>query len=196
MAHPPVAKARRVSYVIPPPTSRPRRLQLPSLDVPRNGRTAPLLILAPEDRANNTNNTKVEAEGGGAYFAPSQSVARTPQHRLGVTALALDTSTQLAGHPTPEGILYSGGRDGLIVAWEQGTPMRRRKYPYGCDETTGKAIGRWEVMTGWDDEEDDDDDDDSDEWMMDGAPRLLQENIPLAERWEPDHDNLPEQRVR
>ncbi|KAG8844040.1 hypothetical protein FRB96_003304 [Tulasnella sp. 330] len=190
MTNGPVAKARRVSYIVPPPTSRPKRLLLPPLDVPRHGRTTPLLILAPEDRASAAA-PETEALNAGSYFGQS---SKAPQHRLGVTALALDATTQLAGHSNPEGILYSGGRDGLIIAWEQNTPMRRRTYPYGCDERTGKAMGRWEVMTGWDDDfESDEDDEDSDGWV-DGAPNQLQDTIPFEDRWEPDYENMTDHR--
>lgn len=48
-----------------------------------------------------------------------------PTHCLGVTALALDTTTILEGHDKPRGILYTGGRDGLVASWDQGLPMRR-----------------------------------------------------------------------
>ncbi|KAG9008693.1 hypothetical protein FRB93_006239 [Tulasnella sp. JGI-2019a] len=190
MANPPVAKARRVSYIVPPPISRPKRLLLPSLDAPRHGKTTPLLIEASEDGAIATT-PDVNASNAASYFGQS---SKTPQHRLGVTALALDTTTQLAERSNPEGILYSGGRDGLIIAWEQRTPMRRRTYPYGCDERTGKATGRWEVMTGWDDGYDsDEEEDDPDEWI-DGTPKQVQDTIAFENRWEPDYDNLPESR--
>ncbi|KAI9236943.1 MAG: hypothetical protein BYD32DRAFT_462064 [Podila humilis] len=43
-------------------------------------------------------------------------------HLLGVNALALDTSTLTAkdthGHRVPGGILYTGGRDGMIASWD------------------------------------------------------------------------------
>lgn len=43
-------------------------------------------------------------------------------HLLGVNALALDTSTFTAkdthGHGVPGGILYTGGRDGMIASWD------------------------------------------------------------------------------
>ncbi|KAG0362124.1 hypothetical protein BG005_006619 [Podila minutissima] len=43
-------------------------------------------------------------------------------HLLGVNALALDTSTLTAkdthGHGVPGGILYTGGRDGMIASWD------------------------------------------------------------------------------
>ncbi|CDU22947.1 uncharacterized protein SPSC_01577 [Sporisorium scitamineum] len=76
-----------------------------------------------------------------------------PQHSLAVSSLAIDTTTCLAhsdddddddsndldrpydsdsNHSThtreavPPGILYTGGRDGLVGAWELGLPMRKR----------------------------------------------------------------------
>ena len=42
-----------------------------------------------------------------------------PRHRLGVASLALDTSTQLVGRAAFEGILYSDGKDGLVMSWDK-----------------------------------------------------------------------------
>ncbi|TKY87658.1 hypothetical protein EX895_003239 [Sporisorium graminicola] len=76
-----------------------------------------------------------------------------PQHSLAVSSLAIDTTTCLANsaddddndrddidrhydsdlnhsvndrETVPPGILYTGGRDGLVGAWELGLPMRKR----------------------------------------------------------------------
>lgn len=50
-------------------------------------------------------------------------------------ALALDLSTPLASSSAkdnaPQGLLYTGGRDGLLCSWELGLPTRRRKRAYG-----------------------------------------------------------------
>ena len=90
-----------------------------------------------------------------------------PQHSLAVSSLAIDTTTCLAGsdeadsddddeenpdlhhdgqgihaarsrEPVPPGILYTGGRDGLVGAWELGLPMRKRSAQriYAQDGTT------------------------------------------------------------
>lgn len=55
----------------------------------------------------------------------TQETPTHPTHCLGVTALALDTTTVLAGHTGPRGILYTGGRDGLVASWDQALPLRR-----------------------------------------------------------------------
>lgn len=54
-----------------------------------------------------------------------------PKHSLGVTTLALDTSTQLSGKAGPEGILYTSGKDGLVASWQLGLKTRRRSVRYG-----------------------------------------------------------------
>ncbi|GJN91586.1 hypothetical protein Rhopal_004609-T1 [Rhodotorula paludigena] len=62
-----------------------------------------------------------------------------PRHRLAVQAVALDMSTALSlGHDaldaqgaTPGGILYTGGRDGLLCSWELNLPTKKRRRPYG-----------------------------------------------------------------
>lgn len=79
-----------------------------------------------------------------------------PLHRLAVSSLALDTSTVLAGHNSPEGILYSAGRDGLAISWDLGVAMKPRQrkgiHPDDDDGDGLRMTGghrRWEVMTGW-----------------------------------------------
>ena len=163
--------SRRVSYVIPAPTHPLPRLSLPSLDIPRNGQTGPLLIPLQDPT------TPVQGHKSPPTSplpsATARSAARAhPQHRLGVASLALDTSTQLAGRPGPEGILYSGGRDGLVIAWELGISMKKRttRYGKGSDSRT-----RWDVLTGWGDDDQDEDDESED-----------QSPIPYEHRWETD----------
>jgi WD repeat-containing protein 48 len=134
-----VQERRRVSYII-PSTSNVPRLQLPSLGAARLGAIGPLLLRgddAPQD------------------LAPR---SKHPRHRLGIASLALDTSTQLVGKDAPEGILYSGGRDGLVMSWDLGVPMKRRDNVVGA-----RSRGRWESLTGWEDEGTDDELDDEDE---------------------------------
>lgn len=169
----PAVTRRRVSYVIPSPSDPVQRLQLPPFAVPRNGATGPLLIPSP-------NNTP--------YEVPR---SRHPRHRLGVVSLALDTSTHLAGRYAPEGILYSGARDGLVCSWDLELPMRRRK------EEKRRFVGRWEGMTGWGDDVFDEDDEE-DRIRSDGdilgdvnSPRRRRrtdEPIPYEQRWETDLD--------
>ncbi|KAI0782511.1 hypothetical protein BC629DRAFT_1520018 [Irpex lacteus] len=77
---------RRVSYIIPPPSTPVPRLQLPPQGAPRNGATGPLLLPHPSADLSDD--------------LPHSSHHTPPPPR--VSCLALDTSTQ---------ILYTGGRD-------------------------------------------------------------------------------------
>ncbi len=157
--------------MIPPPSEPPRRLVLPALDVPRDGRTLPII----QPVSGTQTPTTAGRLGLGSYFTASP--LKHPRHRLGVTALALDTSTCLSGRQAPEGILYSGGRDGLIIAWEQGVPMRQRKERYGA-RATGSTPYHWENMTGWEDDILDDDEDE--EWF--DTSESTQPSIPYEDR--------------
>ncbi|KIM37415.1 hypothetical protein M413DRAFT_274108 [Hebeloma cylindrosporum] len=127
-----VQARRRVSYIIPAPEDPAPRLQLPAHGVSRMGATGPLLIPYHE----NDEGRQVDA---------SQR-QKHPRHRLGVASLALDVSTQLIGRNAPEGILYSGGRDGLVMSWDLGMPMKKRK---PSDGNMQPRRGRWETLTGW-----------------------------------------------
>lgn len=169
---------RRVSYIIPSPLEPVPRLQLPPHGVSRLGATGPLLI---------PNHAEDKAE--------TSQPPRHPRHRLGVAALALDTSTQLVGRNAPEGILYSGGRDGLIMAWDLGIRMNKRKSPEGANDVMRR--GRWEIMTGWSDEALDEETDDAEERLVsDGdvlgdvtsrrRPTSLASEIPHERQWETD----------
>ncbi len=143
---------RRVSYVLSPSSVPVPRLALPPLGISRLGRTGPLLI--PLDTA----------------ASPSQVVPGT-QHRLGVSALALDDTTMLEGRDAPEGILYSGGRDGLVVGWDLGVGMRPKRTDVSPEHEEQWRIrsGRhWEMMTGWSDDAIDEEDGDEDRIASDG----------------------------
>ena len=59
-----------------------------------------------------------------------------PGHRLGINSLALDTTTSTDGS-TPQGILYSAGRDGMVSAW--GLHLELTKRP--TEEVNGRASG-------------------------------------------------------
>jgi WD repeat-containing protein 48 len=119
-----------VSYVVPPPTDAVPRLHLPPPATPRLGAVSPLII----------HNDSREPSS-------SHTPSRTPRHRLGVAALALDTSTQLVGKSSPEGILYTGGRDGLVISWELGIEMKKR-----VNDRSNRVSKKWEVLTGWADD--------------------------------------------
>ena len=138
-----------MSYIIPSPLESIPRLQLPPHGISRLGATGPLLT-----------------PFAGQSKSDSKGLRNQPRHRLGVASLALDTSTQLVGRAAPEGILYSGGRDGLVMSWDLGLPTRRRKVKVGQSMKVGQ--GRWETMTGWGDDVLDEDLDDGDERVNDG----------------------------
>jgi len=127
-----VQARRRVSYIIPAPEYPAPRLQLPPHSISRLGATGPLLI-------------PYHGNDQGRQEVGSQR-QKHPRHRLGVASLALDVSTQLIGRNAPEGILYSGGRDGLVMSWDLGMPMKKRK---ASDGHFQPRRGRWEVLTGW-----------------------------------------------
>lgn len=116
---------RRVSYVVPPPTDYVPRLKLPPLAYPRHGSPRPLLFPAHHQ----------------PQVPPSCTQHR---HRLGVASLALDSTTQLQGHPSPQGILYTGSRDGQVISWDLGLPLRPRRDP----SSRRSCVTRWESLTG------------------------------------------------
>jgi WD repeat-containing protein 48 len=129
----PLPPRRRVSYGIPfPPSTIPiPRLWLPPLGFDRQGAVNPVLI------------SNFEQHPKPALHSPNDN---EPRHRLGVSALALDTTTQLVGRPSPEGILYTGARDGLVIAWDLNIPMRKRAYN---DHVIRHSSTHWELLTGW-----------------------------------------------
>ncbi|KAL1744090.1 hypothetical protein HDZ31DRAFT_39477 [Schizophyllum fasciatum] len=170
---------RRVTYVIPPPTEPAPRLVLPAPNVSRLGLPGPLLLRARDQPSAPT-------------LPTSASSPALPQHRLGVTCLALDTTTQLQTRAAPEGILYSGGKDGLVIAWDLGLPMRRA--PPLSNGTRGLA--RWEIMTGWADDAIDEEQEGDERPTSDGdvlgdvtiARRRANTVTAPAPRWEVDRD--------
>ncbi|EAU81628.2 hypothetical protein CC1G_02644 [Coprinopsis cinerea okayama7 len=143
---------RRVSYVIPPPTTHVRRLQLPPHGSQRLGAVSPLLTPHPTQAASDD-------------VEETPPWARHPRHRLGVSALALDTTTCLAGRSAPEGILYSGGRDGLVIARDLRVPMKRRRAQLSSQN---RLKDRWEVITGWADDAIEEEGEDGEERGPDG----------------------------
>ena len=146
-----VQTRKRISYIIPSPSEFVPRFQLPPLGVSRLGATGPLLI---------PSNTVGDAAGDGPIRL------HTPRHRLGIASLALDSSTQLVGNSSPEGILYSGGRDGLIMSWDLGLPLRRRKLKDIGNNRRNRA--KWEDLTGWGDDVIDEETDDDERPTSDG----------------------------
>lgn len=217
---------RRISYVVPAPSEPRTKLVLPPLDTPRRGRTVPLVI--PDDTLQDTTRSKrsrsTTANGSRAPLSPSSFSSRNnnaaapassqPTHRLGVSAMAIDLSTHIAGKSSPEGILYSAGRDGLVIAWELGAPTKPRRRPLRESPATRHRHrkGDWKAMTGWDDDQDlsDEESDDGSVPDFDEEPTLdgiygsgstpqrsttpsrtpLDKSIPYEQRWQVDEDRL------
>ena len=182
-----------MSYVVTPPSESVPRLQLPPHGIPRNGAVGPLLVPYPDSSPR-------PSSGGNKGFSH-------PRHRLGVASLALDSSTSLVGHSHPEGILYTGGRDGLVISWDLGIPTKRRPHRYGIPEgSNGRGARRWEIMTNWADDIIEEEDD-GEELPSDGdvlgevtgrsrrRPNGVQDTIPEEEQWEVDEDALEARKV-
>ncbi len=191
---------RRVSYIIPPPDHDPTTLELPGLGAAPGGdaRSYPYI------------NPKAGASNGAAQFASRNPFAspqspqpqqepRHPRHRLGISALALDTSTMLHGANSPGGILYTGGRDGLVASWETHVPHTRRRgkrYRPVPGRGTGGRV-RWERLgDGGADWEDDDGDDQGADYSSsedeEGTPDATgvpkkRKDVTYEDRWEVDH---------
>ncbi|KAE8233981.1 hypothetical protein CF326_g978 [Tilletia indica] len=125
---------RRVSYVLPAPgstASKPPHRPLkvfalpPALGAGEHRPSAgPLLIPSHHQSARDL------------QLDQWDRAERHPRHSLAVTSLAVDSTTRIqhgqlsnshGRDARPEGILYTGGRDGLVCAWELGLPMREAK---------------------------------------------------------------------
>lgn len=146
------------------PTSSPARRGRGESYSSSNGRysqgdasSPPLMFGSPGGRSNTSHNPPsfpgASQRGFGKPLQQSRSSrpARPtqwhPEHTLGVSALALDTSTVIDSSSSgsgrrPAGILYSGGRDGLVASWELGLPLQRRDPTAGYVGT--HAGGRYE----------------------------------------------------
>lgn len=131
-----VQAKKRISYIIPTPSENIPRLRLPPLGVARLGAIGPLLI-------------PYTPSGGGTREEPTRR-PKELRHRLGISSLALDCSTQLVERVAPEGILYSGGRDGLIMSWDLGISMRKRRHKESGNVSRQRK--KWENLTGWGDD--------------------------------------------
>ena len=128
---------KRVSYTLATPSATPPALGLSPPQHDQIGRAAPSYRVFPAT-------------------TPRQAVAPEathPAHCLGVTALALDKTTLLHGQDAPAGILYTGGRDGLVASWEQGVPMKR------AEKGVEEEYVKWEKIGVVDDEEETEEDD-------------------------------------
>ena len=184
----PLPPRRRVSYGVPFPHSANSipLLWLPPLGFDRLGSVDPILVSNSQSNPN-------------PAFHPHR--LSTPRHRLGVSSLALDTTTQLVGCPSPEGILYTGGRDGLVIAWDLKIPMRKRIRSIDVPRHNST---RWELVTGWIDPVTDDLPEEDDDMRSDGdiigdvrgsarrrklsSATASSGSIPSEYMWEPDVD--------
>ncbi|ORX37083.1 hypothetical protein BD324DRAFT_624711 [Kockovaella imperatae] len=210
--------SRRVSYILPSPTEPAPLLQLPGIGERRRGVTQPFLV----HKDVNSDGFNGHALNDNPFESPEDHSRSSshPRHCLGINALALDTSTTLSDSSAPAGILYSGGRDGLVASWELGVPHKRRRggryetLPGRTTRTKWERVGDGAEM--WDDDEDEDaqgendspedlgadeeaiwssDDDLGDGWVgVDGEGRKRRGprgEIPYEERWEVDYDQIP-----
>ena len=213
-----VVASRRVSYILPSPTETPPLLQLPPLGQSRQGQTVPTLLPKTDSNAT-TPNGSVTLKSKNPFLStptpPPTSTSTTsepkhPRHCLGVTSLVLDTSTVLENHQSPGGILYSGGRDGLVASWELNVPHRKRR-GRRYELPPGRAAKvRWERIGDgaelWDEEDEaefgeDVDGNSSDEegqgWAgIDGdESRRRKTEVAYEDRWEVDPELLEQQKV-
>lgn len=150
---------RRISYLIPPPPEDqpPPLLALPApheVKQARRGNPNPLIILASDldprlgsphhavgvagSPSSSRNGASAVANVRRGSRQPGKSAQVHPEHTLGVSALALDTSTIIHSsgstvHNKPAGILYSGGRDALVASWELSLPLKRRSSSANAD---------------------------------------------------------------
>lgn len=124
---------RRVSYVIPPPTNPPPLLSLPPIDSQRPRHPQPRFKIESNSSSNSNYNNSLNDH---------------PRHRLAVQAITLDLSTPIShdskgeeGSESVDGLLYMGGRDGLLTSWELGLPAKRRKVKYGKERFQSEDEG-------------------------------------------------------
>ncbi|KAL0573430.1 hypothetical protein V5O48_008524 [Marasmius crinis-equi] len=179
---------RRISYTIPPPIEPVPHLRLPDPGTSRFGLSGPLLIPIEGGTSQQRSTSQQQVQHHRGRHLP---VPRHPRHRLGVSSLALDTCTRLSGNGTPEGILYSGGRDGMVNSWDLHVPMRSREKERRLKQSRGGYEKyRWEIMTGWADDVDEDGDEFSGDGDVLGEVTLRKRRgeegseLPYEKRWE------------
>ncbi|KAK0543011.1 hypothetical protein OC845_006343 [Tilletia horrida] len=204
---------RRVSYTLPlpgytvsqPPVRPLRVFALPPAPLAGEHRPDPSPVLTPSNQ-HRPSDFGLEALGCG-------QTDRHPRHTLPITSLAIDTSTRIqqGQHPSaacPEGILYTGGRDGLVCSWELGIPMREVVSP------PRKKRRRALFSKGLDEDADEEDEDDPDEHTTGALPigiegvglgtassyarppmkLMVRKDSARARKtttWEADHDQIP-----
>jgi WD repeat-containing protein 48 len=191
------ATSRRVSYILPMPNDPPPLLSLPPIEQVRRGHTSPF-FLPKSDPSFQSKNPFLNPS------PPPSAKPPHPRHCLGISSLALDTSTLLSNTDSPGGILYSGGRDGLVASWELNVPHKKRRGRRY--EDTGRSLPvKWERIGDgaefFDDEDEESDEDDvssSDEDMGEGWVGVgegAKREVPYEDRWEVDHEELHKRQV-
>lgn len=212
------ATSRRVSYILPSPNDPPPLLTLPKLGQARRGQTSPLFQTKPSPSPSG-NGPTTPFQSKNPFLsaaspppdAPSTIQENHPRHCLGLTSLAIDTSTLLSNQQSPGGILYSGGRDGLIASWELNIPHRRRRGGrYELPPGRGNRV-KWERIGDgaefWDEEDEDDGFEESDEILSSedefndegglggGRRRSSKGEVPYEDRWEVDKSAITDSKV-
>ncbi|OCF44317.1 hypothetical protein I317_01762 [Kwoniella heveanensis CBS 569] len=198
-----VVTSRRVSYILPSPDQPPPLLSLPELGQSRQGRTSPFFIPKSEAQNGNGNGPALGSRNPFLATPPPEAQAQKskhPRHCLGITSLALDTSTLLSDASSPGGILYTGGRDGLVASWELNVPHKRRRGArYEQLPGRGSRV-KWERIGDgaefFDDDEFEDEEDDeglsseeeTEGWV--GVGRKIKGEVPYEDRWEVDKYEL------
>ena len=155
----PAQRRRRVSYVLPAQTGPVPDLALPAAGVStgggRLGDPRPLLLRRSDQQP---------LVPPSLTLSPRTSTAGPsrvqPQHCLAVSSLALDLSTIVVrdddAPSRPRGILYSGGRDGLVCAYDLALPMRpRSRRPRGGRAEQRRRHSARRTRYGMSDDEDD-----------------------------------------
>lgn len=225
-----VVASRRVSYILPSPQEAPPLLQLPPLGHSRQGQTIP--TLQPKGSGSTPNGTGLQSKnpflastpslgqgengagpGAEGSSTPTSTITgpQHPRHCLGVTSLVLDTSTILQNSQAPGGILYSGGRDGLVASSELNVPHKKRRGGrYELGPGRGAKV-KWERIGDgaelWDEEDEaefgedadgNSSDEDSQGWVgleRDGEQRRSKHEVPYEDRWEVDKEQLARSKV-
>ncbi|KAG0139612.1 hypothetical protein CROQUDRAFT_666249 [Cronartium quercuum f. sp. fusiforme G11] len=113
---------RRVSYLI-PLLSNNTTITTPTLQIPPPG------LARNPTRISNPRPLIIPIESKIPIINQNQLIKQDnllPRHSLGINAFAIDLSTHIQDREGPQGILYTGAKDGLIAAWELGLPTKLR----------------------------------------------------------------------
>ncbi|WWC62960.1 uncharacterized protein I303_105558 [Kwoniella dejecticola CBS 10117] len=201
--------SRKVSYILPTPDQPAPLLSLPPLGQQRQGHPAPFFLPKGETNGSGANTPGGTLSSRNPFLSQTQIQTTQPddkpahaRHCLGITSLALDTSTLLSDSSSPGGILYTGGRDGLVASWELNVPHKKRRGGrYEVQPGRGERV-KWERIGDgaefFDDDEFEDEDgedndrlsseDETDGWV--GVTPKQKGEVPYEDRWELDRDEL------